>query len=390
MAADKTLETTMAQDQALAARIDKAMDAALDEGRIVGGVVLVARDGETVYARAAGLADRETGRPVGRDTIFRYASLTKPMVSAATLALAEEGVIDLDAQVTRYLPDFRPKLADGTEPVITLRHLLTHTSGLTYDFMEPPESAYHAQGISNGFDRVGVAMADNLKSIAAWPLNFAPGSAWTYSVSTDVLGAVLAAATGKSLGEIVRDKVTGPLGLIDTGFKVTDPERLSVAYANAEGGPVAMGDGHQVPFAGSPLIYAPSRAFHGDSFESGGAGMVGTADDYLKFLETIRTGGGAILKPQTTQLLLENAIGEVPVAILGPGSGFSLGGAILRDPAATGTPQAAGTWSWGGVYGGSWFVDPANALTVVVLTNTAIEGMGGVLPGDVRAAVYAA
>lgn len=378
----------MTQDQALAARIDKAVDAALAERRIVGGVVLVARGGETVYARAAGLADRETGRPVGRDTIFRYASLSKPMVSAAALALAEEGVIDLEAPVTRYLPDFRPRMADGTEPVITLRHLLTHTSGLTYDFMEPPESAYHAQGISNGFDVVGVAMDDNLARIAGWPLSFAPGSNWIYSVSTDVLGAVLAAATGSSLGEVVRAKVTGPLGLDDTGFKVTDPGRLAVAYANDDPEPIAMSDGHKVPFAFSPLVYAPSRALHEASFESGGAGMVGTADDYLKFLETIRTGGGAILKPQTNQLMLQNAIGEIPVAILGPGYGFSLAGGILRDPAAAGSPQAAGTWSWGGVYGGSWFVDPANAITVVVLTNTAIEGMAGVLPGDVRAAVY--
>ena len=380
----------MAQDQALAARLDKAVDAALAERRIVGGVVLVARDGETVYARAAGLADRETGRPVGRDTIFRYASLTKPMVSAAALALAEQGVIDLDAPVTRYLPDFRPKAADGGEPIITLRHLLTHTSGLTYDFMEPPESGYHAQGISNGFDRAGVAMADNLQRITAWPLNFAPGSAWTYSVSTDVLGAVLAAATGSSLGEVVRAKVTGPLGLTDTGFKVVDPNRLSVAYANGEEGPVAMSDGHKVPFAFSPLVYAPSRAFDEASFESGGAGMVGTADDYLKFLETIRTGGGAILKPETNRLMLENAIGEIPVTILGPGYGFSLAGGVLKDPATVGTPQAPGTWSWGGVYGGSWFVDPVSALSVVVLTNTAIEGMAGVLPGDIRAAVYGA
>lgn len=377
----------MTQDRALAARIDKAMDAALAERRIVGGVVLVARGGETVYARAAGLADRETGRLVGRDTIFRYASLTKPMVSAA-LALAEEGVIDLDDPVTRHLPEFRPRMADGSEPAITLRHLLTHTSGLTYDFMEPPESAYHDQGISNGFDVVGVAMADNLARIAGWPLSFAPGSNWIYSVSTDVLGAALAAATGTSLGEVVAAKVTGPLGLADTGFKVTDPGRLSVAYANDDPEPVAMADGHKVPFAGSPLVYAPSRALHGSSFESGGAGMVGTADDYLKFLETIRTGGGPILKPQTTRLMLENAIGEIPVAILGPGYGFSLAGGILRDSAAAGSPQAEGTWSWGGVYGGSWFVDPTNEITVVVLTNTAIEGMAGVLPGDVRAAAY--
>lgn len=381
----------MAKDAALGGRLDAVIDAALAEKRIVGGVVLVARDGETVYARAAGLADREAGTPVRMDTIFRYASLTKPMVSAAALALVEAGVIDLAAPVTTWLPDFRPRLADGTEPVITIRHLMTHTSGLTYDFMEPPESGYHAAGISNGFDVVGVSMADNLKRIAAWPLNFPPGTAWNYSVATDVLGAVLAAATGRKLSDVVREKVTGPLGLPDTGFAVTDPSRLAVAYADAQPEPARMGDSHVVPFVPSPLRYAPGRAFDAASFESGGAGMVGRADDYLKFLETIRTGGGPILKPETTRLMTTNAIGDLVVTATGPGYGFSLGCAVLADPAATlaGTPQPPGTLSWGGVYGGSWFVDPKNRLSVVTLTNTAIEGMVGAVTIGVRDAVYA-
>jgi CubicO group peptidase (beta-lactamase class C family) len=371
-------------------RLDAVIDAALAENRLVGGVVLVAKDGALAYGRAAGLADREAGRPMRRDTIVRYASLTKPIVTTAALGLIEDGVVGLEDPVTRFLPDFRPRGADGSEPVITLRHLLTHTSGLTYDFMEPPESAYHAAGISNGFDRAGVAMADNLARIAAWPLSFAPGAAWNYSVSTDVLGAALAAAAGEGLPELARRKVTGPLGMHDTDFRVVDPDRFSAAYADSPSGAVRMGERHEVPFAVSPLKYAPDRILDPASFPSGGAGMVGTADDYLRLLECLRTGGAPVLKPESARLFGENAIGEVPVTLLGPGYGFSLGAGVLRDPAAAGAPQAAGTWSWGGVYGASWFVDPANRTTVIILTNTAIEGMAGAFTTEVRDAVYAA
>jgi len=378
----------MADDAALTLRLDAVIDAALAEHRIVGGVVLVARDGKTVYARAAGLADREVGRPVQLDTIFRYASLTKPIVSAAALGLMEEGILHLEDPVTRILPDFRPKLADGTTPVITFRHLLTHTSGLTYDFMEPPESAYHAQGISNGFDVAGLEMDENLRRAASWPLNFQPGTNWNYSVATDVLGAAMAAAAGASLPEIVRRKVTGPLGMNDTDFAVVDPGRFAAAYADAAPEPVRMGASHTVPFIPSPLHYAPDRILDSTSFASGGAGMAGNGRDYLAFLEAIRTGGGPILEPRSARLLMENAIGDIAVTATGPGYGFSLGGAILRDPKGAGTPQPAGTWSWGGVYGASWFVDPVNRLSVVVLTNTAIEGMVGAITLGVREAVY--
>jgi len=384
----------MAKDAGLKARVDAVVDAALAEKRLVGGVVLVAQDGETVYARAAGMADREAGRPVGLDTIFRYASLTKPIVSAAAMALLEEGAIGLDDPVTKYLPDFRPKLADGSEPVITLKHLLTHTSGLIYDFMEPPESAYHQSGISNGFNRPGVTMEQQLERVAAWPLSFPPGAAWMYGVSTDVLGAVLQKAAGASLPEIVLSKVTGPLGMADTGFVPADPARLATAYKDGQPEPPRMAETDSVPFAVSPLNYAPDRYKDPKSFPSAGAGMLGSAPDFLKFLEAVRTGGAPILGERGVRGLTENAIGDIPVVLAGPGLGFSLGWAILTDPAAAAAatglpnPRSVGTWSWGGVYGGSWFVDPDRKMSVVILTNTAIEGMIGAITAGVGAAVY--
>lgn len=374
----------------LKSRVNAAVDAALAERRIVGGVVLVAQDGETVVARAAGQADRDAGQPVRLDTIFRYASLSKPIVSVAALKLVEEGRLRLEDPVTRFLPAFRPRMEDGSEPEITVRHLMTHTSGLTYDFMEPPESAYHGAGISNGFDREGVAMDENLARIAAWPLKFKPGAAWNYSVSTDVLGAVMAEAAEESLPEVVLSRVTGPLGMADTGFAVVDRARLSKPYADAQPEPALMGERHSVPFAVSPLNYAPGRALDSSAFPSGGAGMVGTAPDFLKFLEAIRKGGAPVLGPQSVRLLMENQIGDILLTLAGPGMGFSLGWAILKDPSVTlaPTPQSPGTWSWGGVYGGSWFVDPTRKLSVVTLTNTAIEGMIGATTVAVRDAVY--
>jgi CubicO group peptidase (beta-lactamase class C family) len=378
----------MAAETSLERRLDAVIDTVLAEQRVVGGVVMVAKDGALAYGRAAGFADREAGTPMRRDTIVRYASLTKPIVTVTALSLIEDGLISLNDPVTRFLPDFRPRTADGAEPVITLRHLLTHTSGLTYNFMEPPESGYHASGISNGFDIPGVAMADNLTRIAAWPLSFAPGAAWNYSVSTDVLGAALSAAAGESLPALVRRKVTGPLAMKDTDFSVVDRARFSAAYADSPSGAVRMGERHEIPFAVSPLKYAPDRILDPGSFPSGGAGMAGTADDYLTFLETLRTGGGTVLKPESAALMGQNAIGDIPVTLLGPGFGFSLGAGVLLDQAAAGAPQATGSWSWGGVYGASWFVDPANKTTVIILTNTAIEGMAGAFTGAVREAVY--
>lgn len=153
--------------QDMAARLDAAIDRAIAEKRIVGTVVLVARDGEVVYRRAAGLADREAGKPMAEDAIFRLASITKPIVSAAAMRLVEEGRIALDDPVTRWLPDFRPRLPNGQAPEITLRQLLTHTAGLSYGFLDGEDGPYRRAGVSDGLGEPGMSLEENLERIAS-------------------------------------------------------------------------------------------------------------------------------------------------------------------------------------------------------------------------------
>ena len=363
---------------ARAKRLDSVIDAAIEGQSIVGAVVLVAEDGEPVYARAAGFADREADIPASLDTIFRLASVTKPMVAASALALVDDGTLSLADPVTRYLPDFRPKLADGSEAVITVRHLLTHTSGLLYGY--PPEA-----DISEGLDKPGRGMAENLAKIAAQPLAFAPGTAWRYSVAIDVLGGVMEQAAGKSLPAIVAEKVTGPLGMADTAFSVLDRNRLAVAYADGSP-PAVMAPFEAVPADNGAIGFAPDRIFDPASFPSGGAGMAGTAGDFLTFLEAIRKGGAPILSPASVALLSQNALGGIDMAR--PGVGFGLGWSILLDPALAESPATVGAWRWGGVYGNDWLVDPARRLTVVSFTNTAVEGCMGAYPKAITRAVY--
>ncbi len=375
-------------DANLGQRLDAVFDRALAEDRIVGATVLVAEDGQPAYSRSAGLADREAGRPVATDTIFRLASLTKPMVTAAALALVEAGVVSLEDPVTRWLPGFTPKLG-GETPTITLRQLLTHTAGLSYGFLQPDDGPYLRLAVSDGMDQPGLGFEAQLARIVEAGLAFPPDAAWLYSVAMDVLGAVLERATGQSLGQVFAERVGAPLGLKDTGFTVTDPARLAVPYADGAP-PVAMGEACTVPFAElSGIRFAPGRAFDAASFPSGGAGMVGTAPEFLRFLEAIRTGGGGIVSPQMAARMITNQTGDLPIVTSGPGFGFGFGGAVLLDPAAAGSVHSPGVWLWGGVYGHSWFVDPARKLSVLVMTNTAVEGMSGQFSTDVAAAVQA-
>jgi CubicO group peptidase (beta-lactamase class C family) len=374
---------------ALAAEVDRVIDQALSSGRIVGAVALVARDGKVVYQRAAGLADREAGRTMRLDTLFRLASLTKPIVSTAAMVLIERGQLALDDPVTRWLPAFRPALPNGERPPITVRQLLTHTSGLNYGFWQASGSDYHRAGISDGLDEPGRSMEDNLARLASVPLMFRPGEGWQYSLSLDVLGAMIERVTGRTLPEAVKQLVTDPLGMKDTDFAVRDAEHLAAAYADGPEQPVRMGDPHIVPFAdGAGIVFAPSRVFDPGSYPSGGTGMVGTAPEFLRFLETLRCGGGPLVKPYTAAAMMRNQVGDLPVNARGPGWGFGFGASVLKDPEQAGSPQSAGTWGWGGVYGHSWFIDPASRLTVIGLTNTAIEGMAGRFPTDLRNAVY--
>jgi CubicO group peptidase (beta-lactamase class C family) len=365
--------------------LDGVIDEAITDRRIVGAEVIAARDGEIVYRRAAGYADREARRLVRENEIFRLASMTKAIVSVAALALMDQGKLQLEDPVTRWLPEFRPRLSDGREPVITLRHLLTHTAGLSYGFLESAHGPYHRLGVSDGLDQSPVTLGENLRRIASAPLLFEPGNHWHYSVALDVLGAVLERVTGLSLPQVVRGIVTAPLGLSSLEFVLPADTVLAAPYGDATPEPVRMTRSFRLPFLGGAIDYSPARAFDAAAFPSGGTGMLGTAADFLRFLEAIRTGGAGLLRPQTAAAMTRNAIGDIAP---GPGFGFGLGVQVLKDPAAALSPLHAGAWNWGGVYGTHYWVDPAERLSFVALTNTAVAGMFGAFPSALQRAIY--
>jgi len=321
------------------------------------------------------------------DTIFRLASVTKPLVSAAAMHLVEQGRLGLDDPVSRWLPDFNPKLADGTTPVITVSQLLNHTAGLSYGFLESTRGPYRTAGVSDGLGEPEISFAENLKRIASVPLSYPPGKGWQYSMATDVLGAVLEQASGQILPGLVREAVTGPLGLTDTEFSVTDIKRLPAAYQDGSPQPLRMVDKATITSGNSTALFDVRRILDSHAYPSGGAGMAGTAGDVARFLETIRQGGAPILSAHSVQLMVTDHVGAM-VQTQDPGWGFGYGWAVLNEPALTGTPQSRGTFGWGGAYGHSWFVDPQQKLTVVALTNTAYEGMSGLFTHQLRDAVY--
>jgi CubicO group peptidase (beta-lactamase class C family) len=373
------------RDAGLRARLDRAIERALGDRRIVGAVVLVARRGDLIYGRAAGFADREAGRAMQESSIFLLSSVAKPIVTAATLRLVETGRMDLGDSVRRWLPDFKPRLANGGVPDITIHQLLTHSAGLTYVFMEPTDGPYHRLRISSGLDRTDADLDEIVRRISAAPLSYEPGAGWGYSMALDVLGAVIAKATQQPLPRAVADLVLNPLHIKDTGFAIVDTRRLVVHYADGKPEPRRMTDDDHVNFFDKPVAFSPVRLLEARAFPSGGAGMAGTATDVLKFLETLRAG--RLLQPQTRSAMFEvQAVTREQAE--GPGWEFGFGGAVLVDPAPTGTPQASGTLQWNGAYGHKWFIDPANELTVVALTNTAFEGMVGHFTVEVRNAVY--
>ncbi|KVL44681.1 serine hydrolase [Burkholderia cepacia] len=379
-------------DPALAERVDAVLSRQLDTHRLVGAVVLIARDGELVYRRATGFADREAHTPMREDTLFRLASVTKPIVSAAAMALVAQHKLSLDDDVTRWLPGFRPALRDGSVPVIRVRHLLTHTAGLGYRFAEADATGPYARaGVSDGLDAASVTLAENLRRIASVPLQFAPGTGWNYSLSIDVVGALIEAVSGQPLAEAIDTLVLRPLGARDTGFVARDPARLATPYVNDTPQPHRLAENETVPiFDGTVgVTYSPSRALDANAFPSAGAGMVGTAGDVLNVLDTLRAGGGTLLPADLVDEMGRVHTGNLELPDL-PGAGFGIGFSVLRDPLAAASPESVGTWRWGGVYGHSWFVDRARGLTVVSLSNTLYEGMNGQYTIDLRDAIYGA
>lgn len=374
----------------LSIRLHDVVQQALDERRLVGAVVLVARDGELVHRQAAGFADRESARPMDVETVFRLASVSKPIVSTAALALVAQGRLDLDTGIERWLPEFRPRLPDGRPACITARQLLSHTAGLGYRFFEADADGPYAQaGVSDGMDASGIGLEENLRRLASVPLLYEPGTAWGYSLATDVLGALIEHVQGMPLNEAVHQLVTGPLAMADTGFVVRGPQRVATAYVNDAPQPHRLAEGETVSaFEGTVgIAYSPARIFDAQAFPSGGAGMAGTAGDFLRLLEALRQGGGTLLPGELVAEMERDQTGglDLPDA---PGFGFGLGFSVLRDPRLAMSPESEGTWRWGGAYGHAWFVDRVQGLSVVAFTNTLYEGMSGRFVSDLRDAVY--
>ncbi|MEM8971011.1 MAG: serine hydrolase domain-containing protein [Pseudomonadota bacterium] len=366
--------------------VDAAIDYAIENNRLIGAVVLVAIDGEIVYQRAAGMADREARSPMRENAIFRLASVTKPMVSATALSLVEEGLLSLTGPVTRWLPTFKPKTIDGQTPEITLRHLLTHTAGLDYGF-DDQRPAYRTASVSTGLEQPGLASSEAIARLSAMPLVFKPGTNWLYSLAIDVVGAIIERASGASLAEVVKQKITAPLDMKDTGFSVTDAARLVTAYRDALPHPKLISDGDVVNNWLGPITFSPSRVFDASSYQSGGAGMVGTVADFLRFLEAIRTGGHPILGDEGHRLIMKPALPS-GVSVGEAGWDHGMAGLVLKDNSRARGFHGNGTWRGGGAYGHHWFVDPKSQLSFVCFTNTAFEGCDGPAALNIRDALY--
>lgn len=383
-------ETELLSETSFAA-VDAVIRQALSEKRLVGAVVVICWQGKIRYQMAAGWADRESARPMRQDTLFRLASVSKPIVTAAAMVLITQGRLQLDLPVDSLLADFRPRLPNGDAATITLRQLLSHTAGLGYRFLETdPQGPYARAGVSDGMDNAGHSLAENLHRLASVPLLYTPGTAWGYSLAVDVLGAVIAQVCGQPLDQAVKTLLTAPLAMHDSGFYTDQPQRLATAYVSDTPQPHILAENECVsPFAEAVgICFSPQRAFNAAAFPSAGAGMVGSAPDLLHFLETLRQGGGSLISPE---LIIEMGRDQTSGAILpdAPGYGFGLGFSVLRDPIAAASPESTGTWRWGGAYGHSWFVDPQRELSVVALTNTLYEGMSGAFVSELRDAVYA-
>lgn len=368
----------------LAARLDAVIDKAVARD-IVGVVVIVAQGGNIIYQRAAGFEDREARTKTQLGTLFRLASMTKPIVSITALAMIDDNKLSLEDPITNYLPQFSPKLADGRTPVITVRHLLTHTSGLGYRFLDG--GAYATANVSDGLAEPGMSMDENLRRLATVPLLFEPGTSWSYGLSIDVLGAVLEKAGGAPLPALVARYVTAKLGTDSPHFMASDAHvreetgGLAVPYV-AGTPPERMREPHPVPLGdGITLTMSPARALDAASYPSGGAGAVGTARNYLFFLEALRKGGAPLLAPATARMAMSNQIGDIASPFLGK-SRFGFGFGIDAGEGKRG----AGSLGWGGVYGTGFWIDPAAKLSVVILTNVAGDTP---LENDITNALYA-
>ena len=364
------------------ARISGWMRGWVDSGKLPGMTVCVMRRGQLAFAETYGKADVERNKPMRPDTIVRIYSMTKPLTSTAIMMLYEEGRFQLDDPISKFIPAFKnPRVYAGgsrgkidsvpAEREITFRDLLTHTSGLTYGFMEstPVDAVYRDQKID--FGTATASLTDVVERLAAVPLIAQPGKAWNYSVATDVLGYLVQVISGQPFDVFLREKVLKPLGMLDTDFIVAKDkqERFATCYMPGKDGKLAVMDD---PTKSTYL--APRKGY------SGGGGLAGTAGDYLRFCKFMlnkgELDGVRLLGRKTIELMTSNHLpGDMadmgmPRFSESPyyGIGFGLGFSVMINPAKAQILSTAGEYAWGGAASTAFWCDPAEDMAVVLLT----------------------
>lgn len=360
------------------ARIEPWLQRYVDENRIAGAVVLVLRDGRPVYERAVGWSDKEAGRRMSVDTIFRIASQSKALTSVAILSLVEEGKIGIGDPVGRFIPAYAKTTVAvrkeggaidvvAARRAITIRDLLTHTAGISYGTEPHVAAQYEAKGLGpaagSGWYTADKdePICETMERLASLPFVAQPGESWVYGYNTDILGCVVERASGVPLDEFIGSRITGPLGMKDTHFFLPLPQRqrLAAVYASGSDGTIV-----RAPEGGrgqGSYVEGPRRSF------AGGAGLVSTARDYARFLEMIRKGGVVdgvrILAPRTVKLMTTNQVGTLHSTTgLGYGFGFE-----TTDRFGASGMEPVGAFGWGGAYGSWYRVDPEARLTMVLM-----------------------
>ncbi len=379
------------------ARIDPVMQRYVDELKLAGILTLVARRGKVAHFETFGMADIENDRLMQRDTIFRIYSMTKPITSAAVMMLYEEGRFRLSDPVSNFIPAFKKmkvldnapgsgvRFVDAARP-ITIRHLLTHTAGLSYGLNENTyiDQLYQRQVFGLLEKHPETTLEASINEVAKLPLAHQPGTAWRYSVATDVLGYLVQVISGMPFEDFLQKKIFDPLGMVDTGFYVPagKVERFSATY----GLDLVKGLKLIDPMDNPKYLNPPKSP-------SGGGGLVSTAGDYLRFSQTLLNGGELdgvrLLGRKTVELMTANHLPDGVYASDDQSSGFGLGVSVLLDVAKGQLPGSVGNYGWGGAANTNFWIDPREELVGILMLQYVPMDTYPVIP-DFRTLVYQA
>jgi len=360
-------------------RITALMQKQVDEQLLAGAVALVARNGKVVYLESVGLRDKERHAEMSPDTIFRIASMSKPITSVAVMMLYEEGHFQLKDPIAKFIPEFKnPKVLvpgdNGTEgqlvPAnreITIRHLLTHTSGLTYQWDPRVGAKYSEAGITHGLLQDDDLLSDDMKKLAQLSLVHQPGEAWTYGLNTDVLGRLVEVVSGMSLDEFLRTRIFLPLRMNDTCFflPMNKVSRIAVVYGPDSNGMLKrLGDG---VLGDGPFRICVTYPYEGPHrYYSGGGGLCSTVLDYARFAQMLLNGGELdgvrLLSRKTVEWMTADQVGGLKAD-----SGFGLGFGVTRSLGESTELPSAGSYRWGGLWYTTFFVDPAERMLGVCM-----------------------